>query len=142
MSESSGLRGARLKAVLLIAVAAIAALGLEIVVNDDGSGEDFTVLDAPPEELVGMWSTENRRYADRAFEIHNDHLELHLGEEGGIQSHPILSVRAIQAPDSWAYEIAYESPQGERTLAVRLYPDGALRLRNPSDMEWRREPGT
>ncbi len=140
MSLPSGLRGARLKAVLLIAVAAIAALGLEIVVNADGSGEDFAILDAPPDELVGMWATEDRRYADRAFEIHNDHLELHLGEEGGIQSHPILSVRAVQAPDSWAYEIAYESPQGERTLAVRLHPDGVLRLRNPSDMVWRREP--
>ncbi len=131
--------GARLKAALLIAVAAIAVLALQIVVNRESSGD---VLAAPPEELVGTWVTENRGYSDRAFVIGYEHIELHLGEEGGIRSHPILSVRAVQGPDSWAYEITYASPEGERTMAVHLHPDGVLRLRNPADMEWRRKPSS
>ncbi len=138
--QQSGLRGQRLKAVILIAVTAIAVLALEIVANDDGSGEDFSVLAAPPEELLGMWVTDNRGYSDRAFVIGSDHIELHLGEEGGIQSHPILLIRAAQGQDSWAYEIDYEISGGESTLAVRLHPDGVLRLRNPADMVWRRKP--
>ena len=131
---------ARFKAALLIAVTAIAVLALEMIANRETSGEDFTVLDAPPEELVGMWVTENPGYSDRAFVIDHDHIELHLGAEGGIQSHPILSIREVQTPDSWAYEIDYGTSEGERTLAVHLHPDGALRLRNPADMVWRRKP--
>ena len=128
--------GARLKAALLIAVAAIAVLALQIVVNRESSAD---VLAAPPEELVGMWVTENPGYSDRALVIGYDHIELHLGEEGGIRSHPILLIRGVQGPDNWEYEIDYEGPGGETTLAVHLYPDGVLRLRNPADMVWRRK---
>ena len=138
----SGVRrgGARLKAVLLIAIAAIAVLALEIVVNRESSGEDFIVLAAPPEELVGMWLAENPRYPDRALVIGYDHFELHLGEQGGIRSHPILSIRAVQGPDSWAYEIDYESSGRDQTLAIYLHPDGVLRFRNPRNEVWRRKP--
>ena len=138
----SGVRrgGARLKAVLLMAVAAIAALGLETAANRESSGEDFTVLGAPPEELVGTWVTEDPRYSGSALVIDFDHIELDPGEEGEIRSHPILSIRAVQGPDSWAYEIDYGTSGGDRTMAVHLHPDGVLRLRNPADMVWRRKP--
>ena len=127
---------ARFKAMLLIAVTAIAVLALDIAVDRESSGD---VLAAPPEELVGMWVTENPGYSDRAFVIGYDHIELHLGEEGGIRSHPILLIRGVQGPDSWEYEIDYEGSEGETTLAVHLHPDGVLRLRNPADMVWRRK---
>ncbi len=130
---------ARFKAALLIAVAAIAVLALEIVANRS-SGEDSTVLAAPPEELVGTWATEDPRYAGSALVIDHDRIELDPGEAGGIRSHPILSIRAVQGPDSWLYEITYGRSGGERTIAVHLHPDGVLRLRNPPDMVWRRKP--
>ena len=138
----SGVRqgGARFTAVLLMAVTAIAVLAVEIVVNRESAGEEFTVLAAPPEELVGMWVTENPRYLGSALVIGYDHIELHLGEKGGIRSHPIVSIRALQGPGSWAYEIDYGSPGGDPPLAVRLYPNGVLRLRNPADIVWRRKP--
>ena len=138
----SGVRrgGARLKAVVLIAVAAIAVLALEIVANRGSSGEGYTVLAAPPEELVGTWATEDRLYAGSALVIGHDHIEIDPGELGGVRSHPILSIRAAQGPDSWAYEIDYGSSGDERTVAVNLHPDGVLRLRNPADMVWRRKP--
>ncbi len=132
--------GARFKAAVLVAVVAIAVLALEIAVNRGPPGGEYTVLAAPPEELVGTWDTENPRYADRAFVIGHDHIELHLGEEGGIRSHQILSIRGVEGSDSWAYEIDYLTPEGERTLGVHLHPDGVLRLRNPPDMVWRRKP--
>ena len=136
----SGLRGQRLKAVILIGVAAISVFALEIVVNRESHLEDSTVLTTPPEGLVGKWVTENPGYSDRALVIGNDHIELHLGAEGGIQSHAILSIRAAQGPDSWAYEIDYEVSGGKSRLAVNLHPDGVLRLKNPANMVWRREP--
>ena len=140
--RSSGVRrsGARFKVVLLIGVAAIAVFAPKIAGNRDSSGEDFTVLAAPPEELVGTWVTEDPRYSGSALVIGHDHIELDPGEEGESRSHPILSIRAVQGSDSWAYEIDYGSPGGDRTMAVNLHPDGVLRLRNPADMVWRRKP--
>ena len=132
--------GAQFKAMVMIAVAAIAVLALEIVANRENSGEDYTVLAAPPEELMGMWTTGDRRYSGSALVIGSDHIELDPGEAGAIRSHPILSIRAVQGPDSWGYEIDYGSPGGERTMAVHLHPDGVLRLRNPPDIVWRRKP--
>ncbi len=121
--------GARLRAVL----------ALEIVVDRESFGD---LLDAPPEELVGTWVTENPGYSDRAFVIGYEHIELHLGEDGGIRSHPVLLIRGVQGPESWEYEIDYEGSGGETTLAVHLYPDGVLRLRNPADVVWRRKPSS
>ena len=132
--------GARLKAVLVITVAAIAVLALEIVVNHESSDEDSTVLAAPPEELVGTWATEDPRYSGSALVIGFDHIELDPGEEGEMRTHPLLSIRAVQGPDSWVYELTYGTSGGERTIAVHLHPDGVLRLRNPADMVWRRKP--
>ena len=132
--------GVRLKAVLLIAVTAITVLALEIVVNRESSGEDSTMLAAPPEELVGTWVTEDPRYSGSALVIGFDHIELDPGEEGEMRSHPLLSIRAVQGPDSWVYEITYGTSGAERTMAVHLHPDGVLRLRNPADMVWRRKP--
>ncbi len=131
-------RGAWLKPALVIAVLAIAAFGLEIVVNGESFPAGSILLDAPPEELVGMWVTENPRYSDTPFVIDYDHIELHLGEEAGIRSHPIQSIRAVQGLDSWGYEISYESSGGDLTLGVNLYPDGVLRLRNPPEVVWTR----
>ena len=133
-------RGAWFKAMLLIAVVAIAALGLETFGNRESYGEDVTVLPAPQEELVGMWVTENPRYAGSALVIGHDHIELDPGAEGGIRSHPILSIRAVQGPDSWVYEIDYETSGGSVTMGVHLHPDGVLRLRNPPDVVWKRTP--
>ena len=133
-------RGAWFKAMLLIAVVAIAALGLETFGNRESYGEDVTVLPAPPEELVGMWVTENPRYAGSALVIGPDHIEIDPGEAGGVRSHPILLIRAVQSPNRWTYEIDYGSPGFERTVTVNLHPDGVLRLRNPPDLVWRRKP--
>ena len=131
-----------MKAALVIGVLAISALALEIVVDSESFPEGSTLLDAPPEELVGMWVTENPRYSDTAFVIDYDHIELHLGEEAGIRSHPIQWIRAVQGLDSWGYEIAYESSEGDLKLGINLYPDGVLRLRNPPEVVWTRQPSS
>ena len=123
-----------------MAVAAIAVLALQIILDRDG--DDSTVLAAPPAELVGTWVTDDPRYAGSALVIGHDHVELDPGAQGGTRSHPILSIRAVQGPDSWTYEIDYENSGREVTMGLDLHPDGVLRLRNPADMVWRRKPAS
>ena len=132
-------RGARLKPGLLIAAAVIAVLATQFLATRGRAVEGYTVLAAPPEELVGTWVTEDPQFEDRAFVIANDYMELHLGAEGGIQPHPIVSIGALQGGDGWTYDITYQTSQGERTMTVHLHMDGVLRLRNPAEVVWRRQ---
>ena len=81
--------------------------------------------------------TENERYADRAFVIGADELQLHVGD-GIVSYHPIVSVRQDVEADHWVYQIAYSSADGDALLEVFLHADGILRLRNPNDVVWRR----
>ncbi len=128
-------RGVGLKASLVV----IAVLALAIVVNRESSGDGSTVLAAPPEELVGTWVTEDPQFSARTFVIAYDHIELHLGEESGIQSHQLVSIGGVQGADSWTYDITYTTSQGDRTMTVHLHLDGVLRLKNPAEVVCRRQ---
>ena len=122
----------------MAAVAVIAVLALSIVANRESSVEGYTVLAAPPEELVGTWVTEDPQFTARAFVVAHDSIELHLGEKGEIQSHPISSIGGVQDADRWTYDITYGTSRGDRTMTVHLHPDGVLRLQNPEEVVWRR----
>ena len=100
-------------------------------------GRPPPAIDVLPPSLIGTWVTENERYADRAFVIGQDDLELHVGD-GNISYHAILSVRETEEADHWVYQIAYSSQDGEAVLEVSLHADGILRLKNPNDVVWTR----
>ena len=92
-------------------------------------------IDVPPPSLIGTWVSESERYADRAFVIGQDDLELHVGD-GIVSYHQILSIQEVQEADHWAYKISYASPDGVAVLEVFLHADGILRLKNPNDVVW------
>ena len=100
-------------------------------------GRPPPALDVLPPSLIGTWVTDNERYADRAFVIGQDDLELHVGD-GIISYHAILSVRETEEADHWVYQIAYSSQDGNALLEVFLHADGILRLKNPNDVVWTR----
>ena len=94
-------------------------------------------IDVLPPSLLGTWVTDHERYADRAFVISQDDLELHVGD-GIVTYHTILSVREVVGADHWAYEISYSAPDGPAVMEVFLHADGILRLKNPNDVAWTR----
>ena len=114
-------------------IALVALLGLRSWV-----GRPPPTIDVTPPSLIGTWVTESERYADRAFVIGQDDLELHVGD-GIVSNHAILSIQEVEAPDHWAYKINYTSPDGAAVLEVFLHADGVLRLKNPNDVAWTRK---
>ena len=93
-------------------------------------------LDVLPPSLLGNWMTDDERYADRAFVIGQDELQLHVGDS--IETyHSMVSVQEVVEADHWAYEINYNSPDGP-AMEFFLHADGALRLKNPNDVAWTR----
>ena len=96
---------------------------------------DPGLLDSPPPEIIGTWVTDDSRYAGRAFVIQEDEFNLEVAP-GQIVANTVKTIRRIAQRDYDVYEITYFSPEGEAVQEMHLYPDGIVRLKNPSDVEW------
>lgn len=102
-------------------------------------GREGTELEFPPQELIGTWSTNDPRYADRTITITPERLGLGLGT-GGQTVHAIIAIRARDGEVRREYEITYAGPEGDEAMDVFVYDDALLQLRNPPDVLWRRVP--
>lgn len=124
--------------VLLLAALGLASALVLLVTAPPERGEP---LDGVPRELSGRWQTNDARYAGRGLLIERGRVELHLemGADGRAR-HPILEVRGWEEERSRGYRIRYETPEGDQTLDVFVAENGTLRLKNPSDVVWRRVP--
>jgi len=117
MAEGGGLRVA-------LALALAAALGC--------------AREAVPTELIGRWTTEDARYADRSLEIGADALA--FGADAGIRlTFRVQGVERENDPGAGTlYLLYYDAPgEPERILQVRLPAPGRLRLENHSEL-WTR----
>jgi hypothetical protein len=115
---------------LLVAVGLVAALGC---------GHEPI-----PTELIGRWTSDDPRYADRSLEIGAETIAFGLG--GGLRMayRARGSERGSDASDGALYQLYYDSPgEPERALSLRVAAPGHLRIENHSEL-WTRTgaPGT
>ena len=94
--------------------------------------------EAVPVELIGRWTTDDPRYAERALEIGTE--QIAFGVDAGIR----LSYRAqgiereADAEAGTLYRVYYDVPgEPERELRLRLPAPGRLRIDNHSEL-WTR----
>lgn len=97
-------------------------------------------IEFPPDELVGTWSTDDPRYADRGITISEDDLRLEMGSDGQA-TYPIEAIHVEVADVHRMYTIHYLDGDDELSMDIFVFNDGSLRLRNPSEVRWTREPG-
>jgi hypothetical protein len=129
-------RGFSLWTAGLTGLGAIAIVAL-IVTRPREIGDRF---DQIPREVAGRWVTSDPRYADRMLVIERDRVDLllELGAAGR-ERHPIDEVRGWDAGGSRGYRIRY-GVNHDLVMDVLIAADGTLRLKNPSDVVWRRLP--
>jgi hypothetical protein len=94
--------------------------------------------DVPP-ELLGRWTTDDLRYADRSLEISAERISFGVGPGGRI-SYFVESIERESDPTNGTlYRVYYALPgESERTLEVRLPQPGQLRIENRSQI-WMRQ---
>ena len=95
-------------------------------------------LDFPPDELLGTWTTDEARYADRSITVTPQEVRLGLGADGQT-IHRISSIRLEVANIHREYTISYSGAEGDEVLELFVYDDESLRLRNPSEVRWTRQ---
>ena len=91
-----------------------------------------------PGELVGVWSTTDTRYADRAFEIKKDSL---IFQTGGTSStmHSIRRVDVEQSDSTTLYLVDYLNNEDVYTFSFYFDADSdTIRFQNQLEMVWTR----
>jgi len=100
------------------------------------------IIEVPVASIEGRWTTtDDPRYADRAFEVTEDFLYLLQGGDT-FAVHTIRDVDIID-DDLPEYTIEYRGDEGD-LFSFRVYlsqeEGGTLFLSNQMNMRWRRDP--
>jgi hypothetical protein len=94
--------------------------------------------EAVPTELIGRWTSDDPRYANRALEIGTE--QIAFGVDAGIRvAYRVQGIeREADAEAGTLYRLHYDAPgEPERELRVRLPAPGRLRIDNHSEL-WTR----
>jgi hypothetical protein len=90
-----------------------------------------------PAELIGHWTTDDPRYADRSLEISAERISFGVGP-GGRMAYLVKGVERETDASGELYRVYYHLPgEFERTLELRLPQAGRLRIGNRSQ-NWTR----
>jgi hypothetical protein len=103
--------------------------------SDEIPGEE---LDEIPVELRGTWITDVEAYQGRFMEIGAKDLRLGFGSEAPDAYFPLISIHRRDEGGFSAYVLEYFDPEGQQLLELHMTYDGDLRLRNPSEVVWRK----
>ena len=93
---------------------------------------------APPEELLGVWSTEYPDYADRAFEITDTSVTFFQGE-GRSSKHRLVGVEREELPGRVMYTLKHDLEGATVGFEFEYKDPGEIRLINQEHMVWKRD---
>jgi hypothetical protein len=94
--------------------------------------------EAVPTELIGRWTSDDPRYAERSLEIGTD--QIAFGVDAGIRvTYRMQGIEhEADAEAGTLYRLYYDAPgEPERELRVRVPAPGHLRIENHSEL-WTR----
>jgi hypothetical protein len=117
---------------------ALLAAVLPAVVASCGGPE---TVETPPADVTGVWSTDTEYYADRAFEITDETLYIHQGDNtfGAFKIEEVL----ISHDDLPFYSIEYRGDENA-IFSFRFYLSqeggGTIFFPNQREMRWHRTP--
>ena len=92
-----------------------------------------------PVDIVGIWTTDDERYVDRAMEFTDSTVVFYTGE-GASVSYPISDVAVEEENYIHYYTMEYGTGDGAGILAFSFtnLPADLIRLRNQKDIAWMR----
>ncbi len=91
-----------------------------------------------PAELLGAWTTDAPRYADRGFTITPTTLMLQQGN-GAEAVYPIRTLRTRASVAGIRYDIEYGDRDVPGTFSLESGNDATLRFANQKELEWYRK---
>jgi hypothetical protein len=95
---------------------------------------------ALPDQILGVWTTEAPRYADRFFELQKDKVIFGTGA-GESDSNLVVAVEEVRQDRKQLYNIEYLSSEGQTYTFSFYYQTSpqTIALKNQSGIEWKKE---
>jgi len=100
-------------------------------------GCSFSRVVSMPEDLIGVWKTSERRYAERFFELREDQVIFSTGG-WGVTAHPIFRIEEHSENGKILYIIYHPNVEGDES-PFSFYYDPArsvIRFKNQEQFEW------
>ena len=114
----------------------IIAFAILILFNGVQCQKEFTV----PGELIGVWVTDDPKYADHPFEIKKETLIFEQGQGYlDFDVFPIVGLEKTDADGDTLYIIHYLLPTGKKFEFSFYYASvggGVIRFKNQPEMKW------
>ena len=114
----------------------IIAFAILILFNGVQCQKEFTV----PGELIGVWVTDDPKYADHPFEIKKETLIFEQGQGYlDFDVFPIVALEKSDADGDTLYTIHYLLPAGKKFEFSFYYASvdgGVIRFKNQPEMKW------
>jgi len=94
-------------------------------------------VDSMPEDLIGVWKTADKRYADRYFELNAEQVIFSTGGWGVI-AHPIDRIEEHNENGQTLYIIYYPTEEGDPSQLSFYYDSihSVIRFKNQAQFEW------
>lgn len=95
-----------------------------------------------PDELVGVWKTSARQYADRSFELRKDTILFGTGGSG-VSVNPIVKVEQVrEEKENMVLYVIHYTGEGTSDYVLSFYYDaangGTIRFKNQMQIEWKK----
>lgn len=126
--QQSVLRARRLRTKGILIVVAVCATSLEC---------SFHRVVSMPEDLIGVWKTPDKKYADRYFELEKDQVVFSTGGRG-VTAHPIDRIEEYSENGKIQFIIYYPNDEGDE-YQFSFYYDPTyrvIRFKNQEQFEW------
>lgn len=94
-------------------------------------------VDSMPEDLIGVWKTADKRYANRYFELSADRIIFSTGG-WGVTAHPIDRIEEHHENGQTLYILYYPTEEGDPSQLSFYYDSiqSVIRFKNQAQFEW------
>lgn len=94
--------------------------------------------DTLPDELHGVWTTSDPRYAGRFFWLNSDFIVFKTGQDS-VSTHRIIKILKAPNNEGVLYTLAYANQDGKELWLSFVYDvlnGGVIRFKNQNDVLW------
>jgi len=118
------------------------AIALALLLALVGCGPESTKT--VPEELIGVWKTQEPNYADRPFQLTRDTVTFWTGG-GEYYTRAVVRITKVQEDRNVLYTVFYTEPGDPEKFEFKFAfyydaaADGAIRWKNQRHMVWMKE---
>ncbi|MBZ5566961.1 MAG: hypothetical protein LAN64_03830 [Acidobacteriia bacterium] len=96
-------------------------------------------IKSPPQELLGVWTTDVPAYQGRYLKFEKDYVLFGVGQDASPTIQPILSIDVRQDGKQTVYTVHSVDADGAHEFVFFFDPSdgGALRIKNQREVVWR-----